>query len=154
MVHFMALGCINRTARGTRLPLSPVLASFVHCNNLCHRLKVQHCSFKSEWLLWPAFGFPPAPASPHPRPALPPTPVPPSHPPPSRPPAHPPHPPTPVPPTHPRPTHPPTPVLPTHPPPSYPPTHPHPTRPPPINSIRDITGVGKEHLKNQQHLDI
>ena len=27
-----------------RLLLSPVLASFVHCNSLCHRLKVQHCS--------------------------------------------------------------------------------------------------------------
>ena len=39
----------------------------------------------------------------------------------------------------------------SHPPP--PPPHPPPTRPPPINSIRDITGVGKKHLKNQQHLD-
>ena len=39
----------------------------------------------------------------------------------------------------------------SHPPP--PPPHPPPTRPTPINSIRDITGVGKKHLKNQQHLD-
>ena len=31
--------------------------------------------------------------------------------------------------------------------------HPPPARPPPIDSIRDITGVGKKHLKNQQHLD-
>ena len=30
---------------------------------------------------------------------------------------------------------------------------PPPAHPPPINSIRDITGVGKKRLKNQQHLD-
>ena len=35
-----------------------------------------------------------------------------------------------------------------HPPP--PPTPPPPTRPPPIDSIRDITGAEKNHLKNQQ----
>ena len=42
-------------------------------------------------------------------------------------------------------------ALASHPPP--PPHPPSPARPPPINSIRDITGVGKKHLKNQQHLD-
>ena len=30
------------------------------------------------------------------------------------------------------------------------PPHPPPTRPPPIDSIRDITGAEKNHLKNQQ----
>ena len=45
------------------------------------------------------------------------------------------------------------PTRPRLPPTPLPPTHPPPARPPPINSIRDITGVGKKHLKNQQHLD-
>ena len=94
-VHFTALECINRTARGTRLLLSPVLASFVHCNSLCHRLKVQHCSLRLNGYFNPPSA---------------------SHPPP-------------------------------------PPPHPPPACPPPINSICDITGVGKKHLKNQQHLD-
>ena len=34
---------------------------------------------------------------------------------------------------------------------SHPP--PPPARPPPIDSFGDITGAGKNHLKNQQHLD-
>ena len=75
---------------GTRLLLSPVLASFVHCNNLCHRLKVRHCSVSLNG----CFSQPSASHSPPP-----------------------------------------------------------PIRPPPIDSIRYITGVGKKHLKNQQHLD-
>ena len=82
---------IGLHAWGTRLLLSQVLASFVHCNSLCHRLKVQHCSLSLNGCFGP-------PSASH----LPPPP---------------------------------------------------PTRPPPIDSIRDITGVGKKHLKNQQHLD-
>ena len=32
----MVLSGINRTTRGTKLLLTPVLASFVYCINLCH----------------------------------------------------------------------------------------------------------------------
>ena len=40
----MVLRGINRTVWGTRLLLTPVLASFVDCISLCHKLKAQHCS--------------------------------------------------------------------------------------------------------------
>ena len=86
-VHFMILRGINRTAWGTRLLLTPVLASFVDCVGLCHTLKAQYCSLSLNG----CFNPPSA-----------------SHPPPS-------------------------------------------TRPPPIDSICDITGTEKNHLKNQQH---
>ena len=76
---------------------------------------------------------PPLPPPAHPSP-LPPTP------PPSRPPLPPPAHPSTLPPTHP--PLPPTPPPPTHPSP-LPPTH-----PPPINSIRDITAVGKKLSQN------
>ena len=99
-------GCSYRQSRST-LWIVPVLVPSV--------LKGTALLIGSKWLLWPAFGFPPAPASPHP---LPPTPdAPPAPPIPSRPASHPP-------PAH-RP-HPPTPSP--------------PARPPPIDSIRDITG--------------
>ena len=87
---------INRTAWGTKLLLTPILASFVDCNGLCHTLKVQYCSLSLNgcFNLFSA-SYVPAPTSPHPPP----------------------------------------------------------TRPPPIDSIRDITGAGKKHLINQQHLN-
>ena len=67
-MHFMALGralgCINRTAWGTRLLLLLVLASFVHCNSLCHRLKVQHCSLSLNGCFGPpSASHPPTPSA-------------------------------------------------------------------------------------------
>ena len=88
----MVLGCVNRTAWGTKLFLTAVLASLVDCISSGHLLKVQHCSLSPNWCFTP-------PWAPHPPP---------------------------------------------------PPTPPPPTRPPPIDSIRDITGAEKNHLKNQQ----
>ena len=43
-VHFMVLRGINRAAWGTKLLLTPVLASFVDCISLCYIVKAQHCS--------------------------------------------------------------------------------------------------------------
>ena len=61
-VHFMVLGHVNRTAWGTKLLLTAVLASLVDCISSCHDhlLKAQHCSFESELVLYPAFGSPPS----------------------------------------------------------------------------------------------
>ena len=42
-VHFMALEGINRTAWGTRLLLTAVLASLVDSTSLCPMLRAQHC---------------------------------------------------------------------------------------------------------------
>ena len=91
-VQYKVLGRVNRTAWGTKLLLTAVLASLVDYISSCHLLKAQHCSLSPNW----CFTLPSAP----------------------------------------------------HPPP--PPTPPPPTRPPPIDSIRDITGAEKNHLKNQQ----
>ena len=93
-VHFKVLGRVNRTAWGTKLLLTAVLASLVDCISSCHLLKAQHCSLSPNW----CFTLPSAP----------------------------------------------------HPPPPSTPPHPPPTRPSPIDSIRDITGAEKNHLKNQQ----
>ena len=71
-VHFMVLRGINRTAWGTRLLLTPVLASFVDCVSLCHTLKAQHCSLGLNGFFNPPSAFHPPP---HP-----PTPLPPTHP--------------------------------------------------------------------------
>ena len=70
-VHFKVLGHVNRTAWGTKLLLTAVLASLVDCISSCHLLKAQHCSLSPNWCFTP-------PSAPHPPP--PPTP-PPSHPP-------------------------------------------------------------------------
>ena len=43
-VHFIILGCVNRTAWGTKLLLTTVWTSLVDCISLCHLLKAQHCS--------------------------------------------------------------------------------------------------------------
>ena len=69
-VHFMVLGCINRTAWGTKLLLMAVRASLVDCISSCHLLKAQHCPLSPNGCFTP-------PSAPHPPP--PPTP-PPSHP--------------------------------------------------------------------------
>ena len=42
-VHFMALEGINRTAWGTSLLLTAVLASLVDSTSLCPMLRAQHC---------------------------------------------------------------------------------------------------------------
>ena len=47
-VHFMTLGGINRSAWGTKLLLTPVLASLVDSTSLCHILKAQDCSLSSN----------------------------------------------------------------------------------------------------------
>ena len=70
-VHFMVLGCINRTAWGTKLLLMAVWASLVDFISSCHLLKAHHCSLSPNGCFTP-------PSAPHPPP--PPTP-PPSHPP-------------------------------------------------------------------------
>ena len=68
-VHFMVLGCVNRTAWGTKLLLTAVWASLVDCIRSCHLLKAQHCPLSPNGRFTP-------PSAPHPPP--PPTP-PPSH---------------------------------------------------------------------------
>ena len=70
-VHFMVLRGINRTVWGIRLLLTPVLASFVDCISLCHKLKAQHCSLSlSGCFNPPSASHPPPP--PHPPPTRPP----------------------------------------------------------------------------------
>ena len=60
----MVLRGINRTAWGTRLLLTPVLASFVDCISLCHTLKAQHCSLSLNG----CFNLPSASHTPQPLP--------------------------------------------------------------------------------------
>ena len=48
-VHFMVPRGINRTVWGTKLLLTPVLASFVDCISLCHT-EGTALLFESEWL--------------------------------------------------------------------------------------------------------
>ena len=49
----MVLGCVNRTAWGTKLLLTAVLASLVDCISSGHLLKVQHCSLSPNWCFTP-----------------------------------------------------------------------------------------------------
>ena len=70
-VHFMALEGINRTAWGTRLLLTAVLASLVDSTSLCPILRAQHCCLSPNGCFNP-------PSASHP----PPTPLPPARPPP------------------------------------------------------------------------
>ena len=67
----MVLGCVNRTAWGTKLLLTAVWASLVDCISSCHLLKAQHCPLSPK-------GYFTLPSAPHPRPPHPP----PTHPPP------------------------------------------------------------------------
>ena len=55
----MVLGRVNRTAWGTKLLLTAVLASLVNCISSCHLLKAQHCSLSPNWCFIP-------PSVPHP----------------------------------------------------------------------------------------
>ena len=57
----MVLGCVNRTAWGTKLLLMAVLASLVDCISSCHLVKAQHCSLSPDWCFTP-------PSAPHPPP--------------------------------------------------------------------------------------
>ena len=50
-VHFMVLRRINRIAWGTKLLLTPVIASFVDCISLFCTLEGTALLFESEWLL-------------------------------------------------------------------------------------------------------
>ena len=76
----MVLGCVNGTAWGTKLLLTAVWASLVDCISSWHLLKAHAAlPLESEWVLYPAFGSPPAPTTQ-------PTPLPPAHPPSTRPP--------------------------------------------------------------------
>ena len=52
-VHFMVLGHVNRTAWGTKLLLTAVLASLVDCISSCHLLKAQHRSLSPNWCFTP-----------------------------------------------------------------------------------------------------
>ena len=69
----MVLGCVNRTAWGTKLLLTAVLASLVDCISSGQLIEGTALLFESELVLYPAFGSPPAPTA-HP------TPLPPAHP--------------------------------------------------------------------------
>ena len=72
-VHVMVLGRVNRTAWGTKLLLTAVWASLVDCTSPKSLTEGTPLLFESEWVLYPAFGSPPAPTT-HP------TPLPPAHP--------------------------------------------------------------------------
>ena len=71
-VYFMVLGCVNRTAWGTKLFLTAVWASLVNCISSCHLLKAQHCSLSPNWCFTPPSAPHPPPT--HPTPSHPPTP--------------------------------------------------------------------------------
>ena len=68
----MVLRGINGTVWGTRLLLTPVLASFVDCISLCHKLKAQHCSLSLSGCFNPPSASHPPPPPPHLPPARPP----------------------------------------------------------------------------------
>ena len=68
-VHFMALEGINRTAWGTRLLLTAVLASLVDSTSLCPILRAQHCCLSPNGCFNPPSASHPPP---HPPPAHPP----------------------------------------------------------------------------------
>ena len=70
-VHFMALEGINRTAWGTRLLLTAVLASLVDSTSLCPILRAQHCCLSPNSCFGPPLASHP-PLSPPP--SCPPTP--------------------------------------------------------------------------------
>ena len=71
-VHFKVLGHVNRTAWGTKLLLTAVLASLVDCISSCHLLKAQHCSLSPNWCFTPPSAPRPAPCPAHPPPTRPP----------------------------------------------------------------------------------
>ena len=66
----MILGCVNRTAWGTKLLLTAVWASLVDCISSYHLLKAQHCSLSPNGCLTPPSA--PYPHPPHPPPTRPP----------------------------------------------------------------------------------
>ena len=64
----MVMGRINRTAWGTKLLFTAILASLVDCISSCHLLKAQHCSSSPNWCFTPplASHSPPPPTPPPP----------------------------------------------------------------------------------------
>ena len=67
-VHFIALEGINRTAWGTRLLLTAVLASLVDSTSLCPMLRAQHCCLGPNGCFGPPSASHPPPPPPHPLP--------------------------------------------------------------------------------------
>ena len=65
-VHFMALEGINRTAWGTRLLLTAVLASLVDSTSLCPILRAQHCCLSPNSCFSPPLASHPPLPPPHP----------------------------------------------------------------------------------------
>ena len=61
-VHVMVLGCINRTAWGTKLLLTAVWASLVDYTSSCHLLKAQHCSLSPNGCFTPPSALNPPPS--------------------------------------------------------------------------------------------
>ena len=72
MVHFIALGSINKTAWDTKLLSTAVSTSFVDSTSLCHILKAWHCSLSANGCFnLPTAPHPPTPTA-HPTPLPPP----------------------------------------------------------------------------------
>ena len=71
-VHFVALKGLNRTAWGTRLLLTAVLASLVDSTSLCPTPRAQHCCLSPNGYFSPPSASHPPP--PPPTPFRPPTP--------------------------------------------------------------------------------
>ena len=67
----MVLGCVNRTAWGTKLFLTAVWASLVDCISSWPLTEGTALPFESERVLYPTYGSPPAPTT-HPTPLPPP----------------------------------------------------------------------------------
>ena len=61
----MVLGHVNRTAWGTKLLLTVVLAFLVDCISLCHLLKAKHSSLSPNWCFTPPSAPHPPPYPPH-----------------------------------------------------------------------------------------
>ena len=80
IIHFLALRGINRTAWGTKLLLTAVLAHPMDCSSSGPILKAEHCCLSpNSCFSPPSASHPPLPPPP---PSRPPTPLPPARPPP------------------------------------------------------------------------
>ena len=65
-MNFLALRGINRTAWGTKLLLTAILAHPVDCISSCQILKAQHCCLNPNGCFdLPLATYPPPPPSPH-----------------------------------------------------------------------------------------
>ena len=73
-MHYSTLRGINRTAWGTKLLLTTVLANPSDCISLCHIMKAQHCCLSPNGFFSPPLASHPPPRLP-PSPSSPPTPI-------------------------------------------------------------------------------